>query len=147
MQEGILASVLARQGQTLQWLRVLPSPIVAGVDDQRREFKRTFASALLALRVEADAGTQASLAPRVATSVATYRRWEDPDWPNLPDAFQLNRLCEILGCEPDELVRPAALTPRERELIRRVGRGRRRDGKDGREHDQPPQQRRLRGSA
>lgn len=96
------------------------------MDDQRGSFKRNFASTLLGLRADAQIGSQAELARLVGVSEATARRWESLTEPHLPDAWELHELCRVLGVEPDELVRPAEMTTRERELARRAARGARR---------------------
>jgi hypothetical protein len=95
---------------------------VASVDDQVRAFKRALAANLLVLRVEAGVGSQKAVAALIPTSEATYRRWENPDDPHLPDAWQVNRLCEILSCEPTDLIRPEPLSEREVQLARRATR-------------------------
>ena len=108
--------------QTLLWLPPAPVPTVASVDDQERAFKRALAANLLVLRVEAGVGSQKTVAALIPTSEATYRRWENPDDPYLPDAWQVNRLCEVLGCEPVDLIRPEPLSEREVQLARRATR-------------------------
>jgi hypothetical protein len=126
--------------QSVRWIvPTAPSSVTLSVDDQEREFKAAFAGTLLALRVGAGIRSQKALAldpDKLARGVseATVRRWEDPELPGLPDAYQVGRLCEILGCEPAELIRPQPLTARERQIARRAGRALGRGRRDGREH-------------
>lgn len=127
--------------QNVRWLSGRPAPTLTLVDDQKAAFKRTFASSLLMMRASVQAAaplkerakwSQKALAPRVIASEATYRRWENPEDERFPDAYQLNRLCDELGCEPDDLVRPEPLSPREIALARAVTRGRKKGLTQGR---------------
>jgi hypothetical protein len=101
---------------------------VTGVeDDQRRAFKRAFASTLWALRAQSGIGTQGEAAALAGTSSATYARWEDIDDVRLPDAFQLSRVvARFTPDDPDQLLNPKDLSPREAELARRLSRARKR---------------------
>jgi DNA-binding XRE family transcriptional regulator len=113
--------------QSVSWIgrRALDNVIVVD-DDRRAAFKRAFASTLLGLRADRRVGSQRDFAKVIGTSEATYRRWENMDDPNMPDAWELSRLVAELHVEPDELVNPADLSPREREMARRLARGIRR---------------------
>lgn len=107
----------------VSWTQPGRIPTVRLVDDQRSEYKRTFAAALVGFRAEAGISSQAELARLVGhASEATVRRWEALDQPHLPDAWQVRKLCEILGVEPEELIRPQPLSERERQLARRAAR-------------------------
>ena len=110
------------------WIAGRPLPTVVGVDDdQRRAFKRAFASTLLALRAESGRGSQAEIAKVAGTSAATYARWESMDDERLPDVFQLRQLVQVLTPDDaDQLLNPQELSPREREMARRLARARRR---------------------
>ena len=104
------------------WLWPRPGSTVLLVDDQRREFKRKFASALVALRAESQHGSQKVFAGLVPISEATYRRWESLDEPHLPDVWQIRRLCELLCCEAGDLLDPPDFSERERQLAARAAR-------------------------
>lgn len=130
MQEGKLRSAPDPGRQIRSWLAAVPDRTVLLVDEQGSEFKRSLASNLVVLRLAAG-HSQGSLAKALSdagavVSEATCRRWEDPDLDHVPDAWQVNRLCELLECEADELIHPTPLTPREREIARRAGRAGRR---------------------
>lgn len=112
------------------WLAAIPDRTVLLVDEQGSEFKRSLASNLVVLRLAAGY-SQVSLAKALSdrgavVSEATCRRWEDPELDHVPDAWQVNRLCELLDCEADELIHPEPLTDREREIARRSARSARR---------------------
>lgn len=113
---------IAAPSQNVRWLRRPPRPTVLLVDDQQREFKRAFASALLQARAHSKHGSQKEVAKLVGTSVATYARWEGLDDMNMPDAWEINRLCEHLACEADDLINPLPLNGREQLLAKRAAR-------------------------
>lgn len=92
-----------------------------------------FAATLVGLRSDIGIPSQAELARRIEVSEATVQRWEALDKPNLPDAWELRRLCEVLEVEPDELVSPQPMSERERQLARRAVRATRRGIDRGRE--------------
>lgn len=128
----MLAISPAAVRQNRLWLPDLATPTISPVaDSQARVFKRVFAAALTVLRAEAEL-TQEELAVRVGVSEPTVRRWEslaDRDESILPDAWDLNKLCDALDCEPDALIRPSPPTARELELARRLARAARRGGR------------------
>lgn len=95
------------------------------MEDQRRTFKRELAGTLAWLRYRSQAGSQAEVGKLIGTSEATYRRWEDPERPEVPDLWQSRRLAEVFGATPQELMYPDPLTDREREILRRALRARR----------------------
>jgi hypothetical protein len=130
VQEGKLTLAVAPRRQNRSWLGATPVRTVLLVDEQGSEFKRSLASNLVVLRLGAG-HSQGSLAKALSdagavVSEATCRRWEDPDLDHVPDAWQVNRLCELLDCEADELIHPKPLTDREREIAKRAGRAGRR---------------------
>lgn len=135
-----LSPAILRQNRL--WLPDLATPTVSAVaDSQARAFKRVFAATLTVLRGEQEL-TQGEIAERVGTSEPTYRRWEsvaERDQTIFPDAFEINRLCAILDCEPSELIRPMPPTDRELELARRLGRAARRGGRQAFEDDATPE--------
>lgn len=105
------------------WLPVPAEPTVLRVDDQRRAWKRVFASVLVSYRAASETvGTQADAAKAVGTSEATYRRWESLDDMNMPDAWQIKRLCVVYECEPNDLLKPEPFSDRERALVERAAR-------------------------
>lgn len=110
----------------VRWIGRRLAPTVLFVDDQRGEFKRKFAATLLGYRAEKGITSQRELGVLVGISEATAQRWEDPDKPHLPDAWEVARLCEVLDREPGDFIRPEDWTPREREMARRAARGARR---------------------
>lgn len=92
-------------------------------------FKRALGATLIELRVAAGISSQAKLSDAlklrgVAASEATVRRWEAGD--GVPDAWQIQQLCDLLGVEPQDLIRPADLTDREIQVLRRSRRSTRR---------------------
>lgn len=99
--------------------------VSAGMEDQRRTFKRELAGTLAWMRFRSEVGSQGDVAKLVGTSEATYRRWENPERPEVPDVWQTRRLSEVYGATPQELMYPDALTDREREILRRALRARR----------------------
>jgi hypothetical protein len=103
------------------------------VDEQQHAYKRAFAATLVGKRI--GHGSQKTVGTAAGTSEATYRRWEDPDEPHLPDAWQLTKLAELFGCEPIELLEPETLNAREWALTKRAAkaaaRGAARAEKDG----------------
>lgn len=126
-----MTALATRQRQSLRWSRRAPVRTVFLVEeDTRTAFKRAFASTLLGLRAERSGGSQKDMALSVGTSEATYARWEKLTDPAMPDAFELSKLIECLQIEdPNELLAPTELSPRERELARRLARGSKR-GRD-----------------
>lgn len=56
------------------------------------------------------------------TSEPTYRRWENPDEPSLPDAWQIAQIARACDVDPAALVFPEELSVREWELTRRAAR-------------------------
>jgi len=88
------------------------------VTDERQTYKRALAATLVGKRV--GHGSQKTAAVAAVTSEATYRRWEDPDEPHMPDAWQILRLAGRFGCEPSELLEPEELNPREWALTKRA---------------------------
>lgn len=128
MQDLISHQRTARASQDVVWIdRRRPRTVVLVDDNRRRVFKRAFASQLLALRAESAVGSQSDLAAAVPTSAATYARWEDMEDERMPDVYELSRLVAILTPDdPDPLLSPKELTPREREMARRLARARRR---------------------
>jgi DNA-binding Xre family transcriptional regulator len=110
----------------VRWLRPVALPTVLLVDDQESEYKRAFAATVLWLRVKQGIGSQRDLAKAVGVSEATAQRWEDERKAHLPNAWELRRLCEVLACEPHELIYPEPLTDRERMVTRRAARAGRR---------------------
>lgn len=106
--------------QNVLWFAAARRPTVLPVDDQRREYKRAFASTLLGWRV--GHGSQAALAKVAHTSEATYRRWENPDEPHLPDAFELAEIARHVDQDPADLVFPEQLNSREWALTRKAAR-------------------------
>lgn len=88
------------------------------MDDKQHEYKRALAATLVGKRV--GHGSQKSAGQYAGTSEATYRRWEDPDQPHMPDAWQIMKLAELFECEPNEILEPEALNPREWPLTRRA---------------------------
>lgn len=122
--------------QNVLWLPGARRPTVWLVDDQRGEFKRAFASTLLGRRV--GHGSQKVLAKVAGTSEATYRRWEDPAQPHLPDAWQLKLIAEHLECDAGDLLDPEQLTDRESALARRAARASSRGTRRGLADDAGP---------
>ncbi|MFZ0324722.1 MAG: helix-turn-helix domain-containing protein [Actinomycetes bacterium] len=117
----MLTTVVATYRQKVLWLTPLPGGSVNAVmDSEESRFKRTLGATILELRAHAAIPSQRALAKLVGVSEATVRRWEAGD--GCPDAWEVNRLCVVLGCEPDDLIRPAEMTERERELLRRSAR-------------------------
>lgn len=107
--------------QKVLWLTPLPGGSVSdGMDSEESRFKRTLGATILELRVRAGIRSQAVLAERLGVSESTVARWEKGG--GCPDAWEINRLCGLFGCEPADLIRPAEMTDRERELLRRAGR-------------------------
>jgi hypothetical protein len=104
------------------WMRSYPFPTVLPMDDRSADYKRAFAATLVTMRAERAVGSQAELGRRLGLSEATVQRWEDPNKPHLPDAWEVRRLAEVLGVEIGELLYPQALTERERQLARRAAR-------------------------
>jgi DNA-binding transcriptional regulator YiaG len=108
------------------WLQALPAGSVSPVmDTAESKFKRTLGATILELRVDHGIRSQAALATELSTrgaavSEATVRRWEQGT--HAPNAWEVNRLCDLFGVEPADLVRPADLTEREIQLLRRAGR-------------------------
>lgn len=108
------------------WLQAVPAATVgAMVESAEMTFKRTLGATILALRVEHEIGSQADLAAELtklgaAVSEAKIRRWESGD--HAPDAWEISRLCVLFDVEPSDLIQPAAMTERERQLYRRVAR-------------------------
>lgn len=103
------------------WLhRGRPASITLAVDDVRGDYERRFGANLAYLRVSEGISSQPKLAELVGVSVSTVQRWESGA--NLPDAWELRRLCEILHVDLDALVDPEPLSDRERLLIRRAAR-------------------------
>lgn len=104
------------------FLRVSVIPVT---DGGRQEFMDALGATILALRVERGPAleiyTQGDLGKAVGVSSATVLRWENGEGAP-PDGWELRRLCEVFGCEPDELIRPEPMSARERELLRRAGR-------------------------
>jgi transcriptional regulator with XRE-family HTH domain len=90
------------------------------MDDQRREYAASLAGVIMERRAALGIGSQAELARLVGVSEATAGRWERQT--HLPNAWELRRLCEVLEVDPDELLHPQPLTPRERQELRRAGR-------------------------
>jgi len=88
------------------------------VTDERQTYKRALAATLVGKRV--GHGSQKTVAAVAVTSEATYRRWEDPGQPHMPDAWQLLKLAETFGCEPIELLEPEELNAREWALTKRA---------------------------
>jgi hypothetical protein len=88
------------------------------VTDDQQTYKRAFAATLIGKRI--GHGSQKSVGIAAGTSEATYRRWEDPDEPHLPDAWQLRKLAELFECEPIELLEPEELNAREWALTKRA---------------------------
>jgi len=110
-----------RYRQKVLWLTSLPGGSVSiGMDSEESQFRRTLGATILELRARNSIPSQAALAKLVGVSEATVRRWEAGD--GVPDAWEVNQLCKHLGCEPDDLIRPEAMTERERELLRRAAR-------------------------
>ena len=122
--------------QDVLWFTTGRTLTVLSVDEQRREYKRAFASTLLGQRV--GHGSQKVAAQAAQTSEATYRRWEDPESSHLPDAFQITLLAELFGCEPADLVTPEELSPREWALTRRAARSAARGARRAQRDEPPP---------
>lgn len=84
----------------------------------------TYAQALAGLLMErrADLGipSQRVLAGQVGVSEATVRRWERAL--SVPDAYELRCLADVLKVSAEQLLYPADLTAREREVLRRAAR-------------------------
>lgn len=111
----------ARDRQNMLWLRPIRlSTVTLAMDDQRREFAASLAGVIMERRAALGIGSQAELGRLVGVSEATVGRWERLI--GLPNAWELRELCRILEVEPDELLHPQPLTPREREVLRRAGR-------------------------
>lgn len=113
--------------QKVLWLQALPAGSVnVGMDSAEASFRRTLGATILELRVGARIRSQAALADALheagveSISEATVRRWEQGT--GTPDAWEINRLCAVLGCVPDDLVLPQPVTDRELQLLRRAGR-------------------------
>lgn len=113
------------------WLGVAVGPTVLLVEDHLSEYKGRLAPSLAAARAamkEAalDKGewNQSAVALRIGTSEATYRRWENPKDPHVPDVFQLVLLAEQFEVPVCDLVDPEPLTARELAITKRVLRGR-----------------------
>lgn len=102
------------------WFQPRRTPTVLLVDSQQSEYKRALAATLLEKRV--GHGSQKVAAVFAGTSEATYRRWENPNEPHMPDAWQIIKLAERFECEPIELLLPSGLNPREWALTRRAAR-------------------------
>jgi transcriptional regulator with XRE-family HTH domain len=64
-------------------------------------------------------GPRAALGKRIDVSEATVQRWEAGKAPP-PDGWEIRRLCEEFGLEPDELIFPREVTAIERQLMRRA---------------------------
>lgn len=120
MQEGILTLTHERIRQSGLWYAPVPAPSVLSVDEDRRAYKRAFASTLLAMRE--GHGSQAAFAKIAETSEATYRRWENPEEDYLPDAWEIARICDHVGRDASDLVFPKELSPREWALTKRAAR-------------------------
>lgn len=126
MQEGFLAPTPGTYRQKSLWLQALPAATFGAVTDSAETtFKRTLGATILSLRVDHGIGSQADLAAELtklgaAVSEAKVRRWEAGD--HAPDAWEISRLCVLLGIEAVELIQPEALTERELQLYRRAGR-------------------------
>ncbi len=86
------------------------------------QFKLAFATTLVGLRAERAIGSLAQLARLVGVSQTTVQRWEDTQRPHMPSTWELRRLAEVLGVEASELIYPAELNDRERQLARRAAR-------------------------
>lgn len=107
--------------QKVLWLTPLVGGSVSlGMDSEESQFKRTLGATILELRARNSIPSQAALARLVGVSEATVRRWEAGR--QCPDAWEVNRLCAVLGAEPSDLIRPEPMTDRERELTARVAR-------------------------
>jgi hypothetical protein len=104
--------------QSVLWFPPRRTPTVLSVTDEQHEYKRAFAATLIGKRV--GHGSQKTVGTAAGTSEATYRRWEDPNQPHLPDAWQIKKLAELFGCEPIDLLMPEELNPREWALTRRA---------------------------
>lgn len=104
----------------LLWSAPRQQPTVMLMGDGRAAYKRAFAASLLAARH--GHGSQRRMAKIAETSEATYRRWENPDEPGLPDAWQLAQIAKACDADPEQLVFPEALSVREWELTKRAAR-------------------------
>lgn len=105
--------------QNLLWLHTTAGDSVPMVEDNAaHEYAVTLGSQLLSFR--AGKFTQRTLAAELGVGESKIKRWEDGS--GVPDAWEIRRLCEILGCEPHELIYPTPMSDRERELTRRAAR-------------------------
>lgn len=107
--------------QKVLWLTPLGGGSVSlAMDSEESQFKRTLGATILELRVGIGISSQKELGRQVGVSEATVRRWEKGT--HAPDAWEVNRLCQLFGVESDELIHPKPLTEREHQLLRRVAR-------------------------
>lgn len=83
-------------------------------------YAQALAGLLMERRAELGIGSQRALSGLVGVSEATVRRWERGT--NVPDAYELRSLADVLKVSADELLYPADLTAREREVLRRAAR-------------------------
>lgn len=118
MQGVLLTLTRELEQQSVLWFQPRRTPTVLLVDDQERTYKRAFAATLIGKRV--GHGSQKTVGQAAGTSEATYRRWEDPEQPHFPDAWQLMQLAALFECDPIDLLVPEELTPREWALTRRA---------------------------
>lgn len=118
MQGVLLTFASAPDRQSVLWFQPRRPPIVLSVTDAQASYKRAFAATLVGLRV--GHGSQKTAGIAASTSEATYRRWENPDEPHLPDAWQILRLAALFGCQPIDILEPQDLTAREWALTRRA---------------------------
>lgn len=115
--------------QNSLWLVAPARPsLVLAMDDPRAQYASDLADLIIWLRVRQGITSQAELGKRVGVSESTARRWEAPEDPIVPDAWEINRLCEVLGVEAQELIHPRQLPEGERFLLRRASRATRRAG-------------------
>jgi transcriptional regulator with XRE-family HTH domain len=116
------------------------NPTVAfAMEDAADDYKRRFGVQLMYLRTAAGISSQERFAELMSVSESKVQRWEAGD--GLPDAYEISRLVKLLDCDVSELVFPEAMTARERELLRRVTRGRRRGQEPPSDGAPGPQQR------
>lgn len=83
----------------------------------REQYAAVFGANLVVLRRLGGYLSQQQLADKLGLSKMTVGRWERGQ--QLPDAYEIARLCELLGATPSELLEPRELTAVERALLRR----------------------------
>jgi len=90
------------------------------MDTARDDYGLNLAARIIQIRLDNGVKSQKALGDRIGgVSEATVQRWEAGKAPP-PDGWELRRLCEEFGVEPDELVFPREVSAIERQLMRRA---------------------------